>query len=92
MPSPSGIFVGLSQVELDALRVTALAATTGGQRTSLSGGQKSGSKEYQMSPQQVLMEIIYAERQSGARAPRVDRTVMNTAYPAFPPVAGENVS
>ncbi len=84
MASPSGIFLGLSQTELDALRASALSGITNGRRTSMSGGQKSGSKEWQMMPQQVLLEVIYAERQAGSRAARVTKTYMNTAYPPCP--------
>lgn len=84
MASPTGIFVGLSQVELDALRVSALAGITSGRRTSLSGGQKSGSKEWQMMPQQVLLEVIYAERKARSRPARVTKTYMDTAYPPCP--------
>lgn len=68
-----GIFVGLPQSELDALRASALAAITGGRRTSLSGGQKSGTKEWQMSPQDVLGEVKFAEQQNGTRAPRAQK-------------------
>ncbi len=79
--SPSGIFVGLSQVELDALRTSALAGITSGRRTSLSGGQKSGSKEWKMDPQQMLLEIQYAERAAGTIPARVTKTYMNTNVP-----------
>lgn len=68
-----GIFVGLPQTELDALRASAIAAATGGQRTALSGGQKSGSKQYPFSPQEILGEVKYAEQQNGTRRPRAQR-------------------
>lgn len=68
-----GIFVGLPQAELDALRANAIAGITGGRRTSLSGGQKSGSKEWQMSPQDVLGEVKFAEQQNGMRPPRAQK-------------------
>ena len=73
--SPQGLFVGLPQSELDSLRAAAIAAITGGQRTSLSGGQKSGSKEYKMSPQDVLAEVNYAEQQNGIKPPRAQKVV-----------------
>jgi hypothetical protein len=82
--SPCGLFVGLSQVELDALRVSALAAITSGRRTSLSGGQKSGSKEWKMDPQQMLIEIRYAERQAGTIPARVSKTYFDSANPPCP--------
>jgi len=81
--SPKGLFVGLSQSELDDLRAGAIARMNGGQRTSISGGAKSGSKEYPMPPDQVLAEVIYAEQQNGTRAPRNQKVyqVMNCQYP-----------
>lgn len=85
MPSPTGIFTGLSQSELDDLRSSALDGITSGRRTSLSGGGKSGSKEWQMTPQEVLREVVYAKQQSGARAGRVSRV-----YQDFTGRSGEN--
>lgn len=73
--SPCGIFVGYEQSVLDGLKANALAAITGGRRTSLSGGAKSGSKEWKMDPQQMLVEIRYAEQQSGTLPPRVQTVV-----------------
>lgn len=84
MASPSGIFVGLSQTELDALRASAISGITSGRRTSLSGGQKSGSKEWQMIPQQVLLEVIYAERASAVRAARVAKVYDDFVNPPCP--------
>ncbi len=81
--SPLGIFVGLAQSELDALRTSAIEGITSGRRTSLSGGQKSGSKEWQMSPQDLLAEVNYAEQQNGTRAPRAQKVVsiLSAPYP-----------
>jgi hypothetical protein len=62
MPSPLGIFVGLSQTQLDTLRASALARMASGERTSISGGGKSGSRQWQMSPEKVIFEVQYAER------------------------------
>ena len=59
--APSWILKGLSQIELDALRVAALARITGGDRTALSGANKSSSKQWAMLPQDLLKEIVYAE-------------------------------
>lgn len=67
---PSGIFTGLTQSELDAIRATALSQITSGRRTSISGGGKSGSKEWSMDVRDVLREVIYAEQQNGTRPPR----------------------
>lgn len=80
--SPTGIFVSLSQTELDALRVDALAQIQSGRRTSLSGGGKSGSKEWSMSAQDILREVVYAEQQNGTRAPRAQKVVnvLNNQY------------
>ncbi len=58
---PRGIFSGLSQVELDALRVVALDQITTGRFTNLSGAMKSSTREYPMSPQDILSEITFAE-------------------------------
>jgi len=73
MPSPSGIFLGLDQTELDEIRANALLQISSGRRTSLSGGQKSGSKEWSISAEQMLLEVIYAEQQNGTREPRVTK-------------------
>lgn len=70
--SPLGIFVGLSQSELDALRSAAISAFTNGQRISISGGQKSGTKRWQ-DPKETLAEVVYAEQQNGTRAPRAQK-------------------
>lgn len=72
---PTGILVGLPQAELDELRANALSGITGGRRTSLSGGAKSGSKEWQMSPQDMLVEIRYAEQQNGTLPARAQKVV-----------------
>jgi len=85
-------FVGLSQSEFNDLRSSALSQSTSGRRTALSGGQKSGSKEWTMSADEILREVIYAEQQSGARAPRITKTYGSfTGIPPFPVVNGEQV-
>jgi len=61
MPSPTGVFVGLSTAELAALRASALARMLNGDFTALSGAQKSSSKEWKMDPAQVLLEVKMAE-------------------------------
>lgn len=85
MPSPSGIFVGLTQSELDDLRTSAIARIQSGERTGLSGGGKSGQKNWQMSPQDVLFEINYAEKMLG-NTPRAQKvvSVLNDQYPVDP--------
>lgn len=80
--SPTGIFVGLTQTELTTLRTDALSQISSGRRTSLSGGGKSGSKEWSMSAQDILREVVYAEQQNGTRAPRAQKvvSVLNPQY------------
>lgn len=81
MPSRTGIFIGLTQVELAALRVSALARISSGDRTSISGGGKSGTKAYSMSAADVLSEIVIAEQASGVKAARVKTVVQDlTGY------------
>lgn len=82
MPAPSGIFTGLTQAELDALRTSALSQISSGRRTSISGGGKSGAKEWSMDAQDVLREVIYAEQQNGTRSPRAQKVVgvLNPQY------------
>lgn len=58
---PRGIFSGLTQSELDALRVIALDQISTGRFTNLSGAMKSSTREYPMSPQDMLEEIKFAE-------------------------------
>lgn len=82
--SPSGIYTQLTDAELAVLRADALAAMTSGRRTSLSGGQKSGTKQWQMTPQDMLLEIQYALRQRGALPARVTKTYMDTVNPPCP--------
>lgn len=84
MPSPSGIFVGLSAPELAEIKASAISGITNGRRTSISGGAKSGSKEWQMKPQEILMEVKYAEQQSGAIPARVTKTYGDYANPPCP--------
>lgn len=84
MPSPSGIFTTLSADELAELKANALAAITGGRRTSISGGAKSGSKEWQMKPQEILAEVKYAEQQLGLIPARVTKTYGDFWQPPFP--------
>lgn len=71
--SPSGIFVGLSTQELAELKASALRAITSGQWTSITGGQKTGSKQYQMRPQDVLEEVKFAEQSAGIGRPRAQK-------------------
>lgn len=71
--SPRGIYVGLSQSQLNELRTSAIARINSGERTAMSGGQKSGSKAWQLSPQDSLAEVIFAEQQSGARTGRTSK-------------------
>lgn len=83
--SPTGIFTGLTQTELDTLRTDALSQISSGRRTSLSGGGKSGSKEWSMSAQDILREVVYAEQQNGTRSPRAQK-VVQILNPQYTPV------
>lgn len=91
MPGPTGIFVGETQATLDEIRVDALAQITSGRRTSISGGGKSGSKEYSMSAQDILREVVYAEQQNGTRSPRAAQ-VVQALNAQWPPTGGGTVS
>lgn len=81
MPSPLGIFINNTQAERDAYRVKALARLANGERTSLSGGGKSGSKAWPMSPQDTIFELDYADRivNGPPRAQKVVQ-VLNAQY------------
>lgn len=81
MPSPSGLFVGLTQAQLDTLRAGALQRIATGERTSMSGGAKSGSRAWQMSPQDVLFEVNYAQNiLSGIPRPQKVVQILNPQY------------
>lgn len=62
MPSPSGIFDGLGYTldELQAFQKIFTEQALFGQRTSVSGGAKSGGKQFQMTPQQGIIEVKFA--------------------------------
>ncbi len=81
--SPQGLFIYLTVAERAALRTSALARMTSGERTSLSGGGKSGSKAWQMSPQEVLAELLYAAQILGEVPRRAQKVVqvLNDQYP-----------
>lgn len=90
--SPSGILTNLTALELTELEAGALLRLNGGQRTSMSGGAKSSSKEYPMSPMELLREIKYARQQLGIIPGRVSKTYGDfTGVAPFPVVAGEQV-
>lgn len=72
--SPQGLFISMTQAERDALRVATLARITSGERTSLSGGGKSGSKAWPMTPQDTLFELNYAD-QIASGVPRAQKVV-----------------
>lgn len=82
--SPCGIFTLYSAEELAELLIVATAALSGGRRTSLSGGAKSGTKQWDMTPQQMLVEIKYAMRQKRIIPARVTKTYMDIANPPCP--------
>lgn len=90
--SPSGLFITLSASELAEMRANALAAITSGRRVSLSGGAKSGTKAFDMDPQQMLMEVNYAMRKLGLVTQRVTKTYGEfVGQVPFPLVANEQV-
>lgn len=64
----------MSQSELLEIRASAKAAITSGRRTSISGGAKSGSKEYPGDPYRDLMEVNYALARLGVVSARVTKT------------------
>lgn len=83
--SPQGIFTGLPQIELDSLRANALAVITGGRWANVSGGAKSGSRDYGMSPQDILAEVKFAEQQNGTRPARAQKVIqVLSTCPPYP--------
>ena len=57
MPSPTRIFKGLTVEQLNELKTKALARIANGDFTSLSGGAKSSTRKFEMSPQDILDEV-----------------------------------
>lgn len=76
MASPAGIFRSLTTTQLAALETSALERITNGERTSMSGVGKSGSKQWQMSPEQVLIEVAFARNPQANR--RVEQIIKKT--------------
>lgn len=76
MPSPSRIFKGLTLEELNALKTAALLRITNGDFTALAGNGHSSSKQYAMSPQDILDEVN-AELEVLTGNPRVTRTTQD---------------
>jgi hypothetical protein len=62
MPSPKGIYIGESAADLLEIIASAKDRIQNGDRTSLSGGQKSGSKNFSMDAETQLFEARYAYR------------------------------
>lgn len=92
MPSPRGVFTLLSVDELAAMRASAISQIQSGRRTSLSGGAKSGSKEWPSDPFEILAEVKYAEQKLGIIPARVTKTYGEFVGDApFPIVANEQV-
>jgi hypothetical protein len=60
MPSPTGIFVGLSSDELAAIKTSAITRITSGETTGLSGAGKSKQKAWSMSAEEALREANFA--------------------------------
>lgn len=54
--SPKRIFRGQTAAQLAVIIASALDRIANGDRTSLSGGGKSGSRNWPMSPEDVLFE------------------------------------
>lgn len=65
MPSPSGILVGLTAVELQAIRADALSGVVSGRFTQLNGAAKGSTRQFDMTPQMMLQEANYALGQLG---------------------------
>lgn len=83
--SPQGIFISNTQAERDAYRAAALLRLVNGERTSLSGGGKSGSRNWPTSPQDILFELDYADRiASGIPRPQKVVQVLSPQYPVYP--------
>lgn len=72
--SPSGAFIGLTRDELETLKATALDRIANGAFTALSGGGKSSTQDYGLSPQAILLEVQYALNILN-RTPRVSAVV-----------------
>jgi|TARA_R110000868_G_scaffold6369_5_gene36278 hypothetical protein len=68
MPSPSGVFVGLTLVELAEIKAGALDRVANGETTSLSGAGKSKGKSWSMTARDVLKEVQFAIDQSSGGA------------------------
>lgn len=81
--SPTGIFNYFTAAERAALRQSAIDRLTSGERTSLSGGGKSGSKAWQMSPQEVLFELAYSAMING-ETPARSQKVVQVLSPQYP--------
>lgn len=80
--SPSGAFIGLTVQELLELRANALLGIENGRRTSISGGAKSGSKQWDIAPDKMLIEVNYALRKLGAMPARPQKvTQILTEWP-----------
>lgn len=57
----TGIFIGMAEAELLALRDTArTAAAKGSSVTSFSAPGLSGSSQVDMEPKEILMEVLFA--------------------------------
>ena len=76
MSQPVGIFIGLSQPDLDALRANALARV-GGQVISVSEAGQSYAQSSGMDPKEVLREVQYAEKVNSGRP------IIRTTRPDF---------
>ena len=76
MPSPQRIFKGLTLEQLNELKTTALSRITNGDFTALSGNGHSSSKQYAMSPQEILDEVN-TEIDVLSGNPRVTRTTQD---------------
>lgn len=80
--SPSGLFLSMTQAQRDTLRVAVMDRLTNGERTSLSGGGKSGSRAWPYPPDQMLFELNYADRIiNGPPRPQKVVQVLNHQYP-----------
>lgn len=81
--SPLGLYINFTAAERAALRASAIDRMTNGERTSLSGGGKSGSKAWQMTPEEVIFELNYAASILGETPARAQK-VVQVLSPQYP--------
>ena len=77
----SGIFIGLTQDELLAIKVKAVAMITEGKTLmSYSDSGSSATKQFAMSPKEMLNEAMFALSRLDPSVYGRRRTMINTRY------------